>query len=215
MQGLTIAVDVQHVKYSEVKSLGNPMLPNLQAARLGETEGAGFGWKDTTTVKVGVQMHVSPGLMVRTGYSYGDQPIPESEMLLNILMPGVIGQHVSGGFSKAVGKKRGAARRRDARIVEQRDRPQPAGNRRPSADHPHREPVGLRGGVHDQVRQVDGLRLAAYCLLETAYCPAVQRPPMGRKLERVRVRLVARNPIGLHRVRVAATSCRCRRPPSA
>jgi long-chain fatty acid transport protein len=103
MPGLDIAVDVQRVNYSEIKSIANPMLPNLQAARLGDAEGAGFGWKDMTTVKIGVQMHVAPTFMVRAGYSYGDQPVPESEMLFNILAPGVIEQHVTAGFTKAVG----------------------------------------------------------------------------------------------------------------
>jgi long-chain fatty acid transport protein len=104
-QGLDIAVDVQRVNYSEVKSIANPMLPNLQTARLGDTEGAGFGWKDITTVKIGVQMHVAPSLMVRGGFSYGDQPVQQSEMLFNILAPGVIERHVSAGFTKAVGQK--------------------------------------------------------------------------------------------------------------
>jgi long-chain fatty acid transport protein len=52
-----------------------------------------------------VQMHIAPSLMVRAGYSYGDQPVPESEMLFNILSPGVIEQHLSAGFTKAVGQK--------------------------------------------------------------------------------------------------------------
>jgi long-chain fatty acid transport protein len=104
VNGLDVAVDVQHVKYSEVKSVANPFLPNLQAARLGDTEGAGFGWKDQTTVKVGAQMHLTPSLFVRGGYSYGDQPIPESEMLLNILWPAVVNQHLSAGLTKAVGR---------------------------------------------------------------------------------------------------------------
>ena len=47
-------------EYSEVKSVGNPMLPNLQTARLGDDNGAGFGWKDMTTVKIGVQYRIAP-----------------------------------------------------------------------------------------------------------------------------------------------------------
>jgi long-chain fatty acid transport protein len=105
VNGLDIAVDVQRVKYSEVKSMGNPMLPNLQPASLGDTEGAGFGWKDQTTVKIGAQMHLTPGLFVRGGYSHGDQPIPESEMVFNILWPAVVDQHISAGFTKAFGSR--------------------------------------------------------------------------------------------------------------
>jgi long-chain fatty acid transport protein len=104
-RGLDIAVDVQRINYSEVKSIANPMLPNLQAARLGDENGAGFGWKDMTIVKTGVQYHAAPSLLLRAGYSYGEQPIPESEMMFNILAPGVIEQHVTAGFTKAVGAR--------------------------------------------------------------------------------------------------------------
>ena len=41
--------------------------------------------------------------MFRAGYSWGEQPIPESEMLFNILAPGVIEQHLTFGVSKLVG----------------------------------------------------------------------------------------------------------------
>jgi len=38
----------------------------------------------------------------RAGYSYGEQPIAASEVLFNILAPGVIEQHLTFGFSKLV-----------------------------------------------------------------------------------------------------------------
>jgi hypothetical protein len=40
----------------------------------------------------------------RAGYSYGSQPIPDSEVLLNILAPGVGEQHLTFGFSKMISK---------------------------------------------------------------------------------------------------------------
>jgi long-chain fatty acid transport protein len=100
--GMDIAFDVQRVNYSETKSIGNPMLPNLQAARLGDEGGAGFGWRDMTTVKMGVQYRAASRTIVRAGYSYGRQPIPESEVMFNILAPGVIEQHVTAGFTQAL-----------------------------------------------------------------------------------------------------------------
>jgi long-chain fatty acid transport protein len=99
---MDLALDVQQVRYSEVKSVANPILPNLKPATLGNDAGAGFGWKDMTTVKGGVQLHAANGWTWRAGYSYGQQPIPENEMLFNILAPGVIQQHVSVGFSKTL-----------------------------------------------------------------------------------------------------------------
>jgi long-chain fatty acid transport protein len=99
---LDVAVDVQQVRYSEVKSIANPMLPNLMMAPLGDEDGAGFGWDDMTTVKAGVQVRAGNGWTWRAGYSYGQQPIAESEVMFNILAPGVIQQHATVGFSKTL-----------------------------------------------------------------------------------------------------------------
>jgi len=104
-KGMDIAVDVQRVNYSEVAAIGHPMLPNLQTAPLGSDNGAGFGWGDMTTLKLGVQFHAAAKTVLRAGYSYGQQPVPESEVMFNILAPGVIEQHVTAGLTQAVGKK--------------------------------------------------------------------------------------------------------------
>ncbi len=104
-ESVTLAFDVQQILFSEVKSVGNPLLPNLMTARLGDDNGAGFGWKDMTTYKFGLQWAATPGLTVRAGYAYGKQPIPESEVLFNILAPGVIEQHITAGVSAKVAEK--------------------------------------------------------------------------------------------------------------
>lgn len=104
-KGLSIAADVQEIYYSKVKSIGNPLLPNLMTAPLGADGGAGFGWKDMTVVKIGAQYEVSPDFTVRAGYSHGKQPIRESEVLFNILAPGVIEDHVTVGATAKVTPK--------------------------------------------------------------------------------------------------------------
>lgn len=101
-----LAVDVQQMRYSDVKSIGNAMLPSLMQAALGSAGGAGFGWKDMTVVKAGLQYRAGGGWTWRTGYSYGQQPIPSSEVMFNILAPGVIEQHATLGFSKDLGRGR-------------------------------------------------------------------------------------------------------------
>jgi long-chain fatty acid transport protein len=97
-----IALDVQQVLYSGVTSIASPLMPNLMQAPLGADGGAGFGWKDMTTVKGGVQLRAGEGWTWRAGYSYGKQPIPGSEVLFNILAPGVQQKHLTFGFSKLV-----------------------------------------------------------------------------------------------------------------
>ncbi len=101
---LDVAFDVQQVRYSEINAVGDPMLPNLMTASLGSEKGAGFGWHDMTTFKTGLQYRAGGGWTWRGGYSYGNQPIPSSEVLFNILAPGVIAQHATFGVSKGLGQ---------------------------------------------------------------------------------------------------------------
>lgn len=94
-----LLLDMQHVWYSQVKAVGNPMLPNLAQQQLGDNNGAGFGWKDMTTWKLGWQWDQSADQSWRAGISYGRQPIPDKEVLFNILAPGVQEWHFTGGFT--------------------------------------------------------------------------------------------------------------------
>jgi long-chain fatty acid transport protein len=97
---LTVAVDVEQIFYSDVRSIGNAMLPNLMQARLGDSAGAGFCWRDTTTYKFGVQYEAGQDWTLRAGYSHGGQPVESDELLFNILAPGVIQNHAAVGLSR-------------------------------------------------------------------------------------------------------------------
>jgi long-chain fatty acid transport protein len=74
----------------------------MAQAQLGGTSGAGFGWDDMTVYKAGAQWEATPNWTWRAGYSKSESPIPESEVLFNILAPGVIDDHVTAGFSRAL-----------------------------------------------------------------------------------------------------------------
>lgn len=100
----TLTFDIQRIWYSKVRSIANPLLPNLQTSQLGNDGGAGFGWEDMTIYKLGYQWQTGNDWTWRVGVSHGDQPIPDSEVLFNILAPGVIETHFTFGFTKAVGK---------------------------------------------------------------------------------------------------------------
>lgn len=99
----TTAFDVEHIRYSQIKSLNNPLLPNILVTQLGSKEGVGLGLKDMTVFKLGAQWRQSQFWTWRAGISYGEQPIPSSEVLLNILVPGVQQFHLTTGFSRALG----------------------------------------------------------------------------------------------------------------
>ena len=104
---LTVTTDYQRIHYSDVGSVGHAFLPNLMNAPLGTAGGAGFGWIDINVYKLGLQWKASDLWTWRGGYSKADQPIRQSEVLFNILAPGVVQQHLTLGFSKGMEHSRG------------------------------------------------------------------------------------------------------------
>jgi long-chain fatty acid transport protein len=95
----TVAFDYQRIEYSDVKSVNNPLIPNLSSSKLGKAEGAGFGWRDIDVFKIGFNYQWNDKLTLRAGYNHNSQPIPSSETFFNILAPGVITDHLSLGFT--------------------------------------------------------------------------------------------------------------------
>ncbi len=108
-----VNVDIEHIAYSDVDSVHNPIVnlltgcftanPGVAPATngcLGGPNGAGFGWDDVTVYKLGFEWAANEDNTWRIGYSFGDQPIPRSEMLFNILAPGVMEQHMTVGWTR-------------------------------------------------------------------------------------------------------------------
>jgi long-chain fatty acid transport protein len=95
------AFDWQRIYYSDVDSIANSMMPNLMTSKLGWKDGAGFGWDDMDIFKFGLEWERTEQWTYRFGYSYSDdQPIPDSEVMFNILAPATIEQHVTFGFTR-------------------------------------------------------------------------------------------------------------------
>ena len=109
-----LTFDVQKIMYSDVPAIANPIsyLVNpttgcaggVVARCLGGSDGAGFGWQDMTIYKLGYQFETDPNMTWRVGFSYGKQPIPNSEVVFNILAPAVIEEHLTLGFTRKTGK---------------------------------------------------------------------------------------------------------------
>lgn len=94
---LTLAADVQKIKYGSVAAVANP-LSNLFAGNpLGSANGPGFGWRDITVVKAGASYAASKELTLRAGYNHAGQPIPSDQTFFNILAPGVVQDHLTLG----------------------------------------------------------------------------------------------------------------------
>jgi long-chain fatty acid transport protein len=111
---VALSLDVDHTWFSDVNSVGNGIenlftCPSVNPASttlsgcLGGANGGGFGWDDMTVVKLGVQWSNNDVMTWRAGFSHGSQPIPESQVLFNILAPAVIDDHLSIGFTRKHG----------------------------------------------------------------------------------------------------------------
>jgi long-chain fatty acid transport protein len=99
-KSLTVAGDVQQIIYSGVPSIANPLTPaNFQP--LGTDNGTGFGWQDIFILKLGVMYALEKEWTFMAGYSYAQQPIPEDQVLFNILAPGVVQHHITVGATKS------------------------------------------------------------------------------------------------------------------
>ena len=85
-----------------MRAVGQHLFPNLMQTPLGFESGAGFGWDDVNVIKAGVNWKATPVWSFSGGYSHCNQPIPDSEVLFNILAPGVIQDHITLGLSKAM-----------------------------------------------------------------------------------------------------------------
>ena len=107
-----VNLDIEHIAYSEVDSINNPIMNLLMgcftanpavapatSGCLGGPNGAGFGWEDMTVYKAGFEWQADDSNTWRIGFSYGEQPIPSTEVLFNILAPGVMEQHMTVGWT--------------------------------------------------------------------------------------------------------------------
>jgi long-chain fatty acid transport protein len=96
MPETTVAFDIEHINYSDVASVHNPLvLP--PPTFMGDNNGAGFGWQDINVFKLGISHAYSSGFTVRVGYDHCDQPIPSSQTFFNMAAPGVVQDHLTLG----------------------------------------------------------------------------------------------------------------------
>jgi long-chain fatty acid transport protein len=117
VKNLVIAADILRISYAGIPSIGNPGpstadLPYSVGTAplaipawtdhtkdLGLDNGMGFGWKDMTVYKLGVQYGVNKKLQVRAGYNHGKTPILDNQTTFNTLAPAVVEDHYSAGFT--------------------------------------------------------------------------------------------------------------------
>jgi long-chain fatty acid transport protein len=117
-QAWTVAFDVQRVNWSDVRSIGNPgpavdapitgnlfsLCPdvtNNESCKLGGADGLGFGWEDQTSYKLGVDWMINEKWNARAGWNYGESPIQDDQVLLNMMAPATVEHHLTfgGGYN--------------------------------------------------------------------------------------------------------------------
>ena len=99
-----VSFDFQQIQYEGVNSISNagpavgPSIPP-GGGLLGTDNGLGFGWEDINIYRLATEYAYDSQWIFRAGYSWNDQPIPDSEVLFNILAPATIEQHATVGFT--------------------------------------------------------------------------------------------------------------------
>lgn len=109
----TAAFDIQQINYSDVRSVGNPgpavtapidgnlfeLCPGADksSCKLGGANGLGFGWTDQTIYKIGVDWTINEKWNARAGWNYAKSPIPDDQVLFNMLAPATPEHHLTFG----------------------------------------------------------------------------------------------------------------------
>lgn len=97
---LTLSIDYQEIRYSEIAAIGNANDRPLTRVELGSDEGLGGGWNDAQVIKMGARWQYTPELVLRAGYSRMSQIIPKTQAMINIVAPAVSREHFSIGFTR-------------------------------------------------------------------------------------------------------------------
>ncbi len=126
-KNLVIAADISKIEWSSIAALANrgpgtstvppgsggypgpgytnaihgipSTVPGDEKYATGNDEGMGFGWKDQTIYKLGVNWGVNDRLQLRAGFNYGKTPIPDDQLTFNTMLPVTTEKHYSVGFT--------------------------------------------------------------------------------------------------------------------
>jgi long-chain fatty acid transport protein len=116
---LKISLDYQRILYEGVNSISNagpifnalagqPTPPSFDVTQpgggpnsewLGRDDGMGFGWEDINIYRLAAEYDHNDQWTFRVGFAVNDQPIPDDQLLFNILAPAVIEKHATVGFT--------------------------------------------------------------------------------------------------------------------
>lgn len=102
LECVTIAFDVQRYQWEEINSLHNPLLHKGRVELLGSRHGPGFGFRNQTFFRLGVDWQVTECLALRAGFRHANTPIRRSQTVVNQLTLDTVEDFVTAGATYAI-----------------------------------------------------------------------------------------------------------------
>jgi long-chain fatty acid transport protein len=103
----TLAFDVREIFYKDSRALSNPLPGGINPANfgqnsLGAVNGIGFGFKNQTTYRLGLEYQASDALTLRAGWRYAPSPIGKKQEVVNLLTQDCVEHFLTVGATYAI-----------------------------------------------------------------------------------------------------------------
>ena len=94
-----VGVDWKYIFYESTAGfeLDDPDMPFDQTGAV-----QGFGWKNINVFSAGVRQTVRPGIKVRAGYNFTQNPVPDELSFFNVPAPAIVQHHLTLGMGLQV-----------------------------------------------------------------------------------------------------------------
>lgn len=92
---LLTAIDVKYITYASTKGFEKSGFAPDGSVN-------GFGWKDIIVAAIGAEYEASRETILRAGYNYSQNPIPDNLSMFNTPAPAVVQHHLSAGMTYKV-----------------------------------------------------------------------------------------------------------------
>lgn len=97
MPCLTACFDWEFIRWSKVKALHNPLIPNLFTSKLGDSNGAGFGFINQNYYRFGLEYRYNECLALRLGFRHANTPVRRSQTAVNTLTLDLVEDFITTG----------------------------------------------------------------------------------------------------------------------
>jgi long-chain fatty acid transport protein len=95
---LVVAFDAEHLQWSKVRALHNPLLfEGIALLPLGSENGPGFGFRDQWFYRAGVEWTINECFVARVGFRHANTPVRESQTAVNTLTLDTVENYVTAG----------------------------------------------------------------------------------------------------------------------